>query len=28
MVAAYERYRQPAGLPATYQVVYGLLSKD
>lgn len=28
MVAAYEHYRQPAGLPATYQVVYGLLSKD
>lgn len=28
MVTAYERYRQPAGLPATYQVVYGLLSKD
>ncbi|WP_263261203.1 malonyl-ACP O-methyltransferase BioC [Pseudomonas sp. RIT-PI-S] len=27
MVAAYEGYRQPAGLPATYQVVYGLLSK-
>jgi malonyl-CoA O-methyltransferase len=28
MMAAYEHYRQPAGLPATYQVVYGLLSKN
>jgi len=27
MVAAYEGFRQPAGLPATYQVVYGVLRK-
>ncbi|MBA1287549.1 malonyl-ACP O-methyltransferase BioC [Pseudomonas japonica] len=27
MVAAYESFRQTAGLPATYQVVYGVLSK-
>ena len=25
LVEAYERYRTPAGLPATYQVVYGVL---
>ena len=25
--AAYEHYRQPLGLPATYQVVYGVLQK-
>lgn len=25
---AYERFRQPAGLPATYQVVYGILGKE
>ena len=28
LVEAYEEYRQPEGLPATYQVVYGLLRKD
>ena len=28
LVSAYERYRQAAGLPATYQVVYGLLRKE
>ena len=27
LVEAYERLRQPAGLPATYQVVYGVLQK-
>ena len=27
LVAAYEAYRQPLGLPATYQVVYGILEK-
>lgn len=27
LIAAYERYRTPAGLPATYQVVYGVLRK-
>lgn len=27
LVEAYERWRQPAGLPATYQVVYGVLQK-
>lgn len=27
LIAAYERFRQPDGLPATYQVVYGLLRK-
>lgn len=28
LVDAYERFRQPAGLPATYQVVYGVLRKE
>ncbi len=28
LVAAYEHFRQPAGLPATYQVVYGVLQKS
>lgn len=28
LVEAYEQFRQPAGLPATYQVVYGLLRKE
>lgn len=28
LVEAYERFRQPQGLPATYQVVYGVLRKD
>lgn len=28
LVEAYERFRQPAGLPATYQVVYGVLRKE
>ncbi len=28
LVSAYERYRQAEGLPATYQVVYGLLRKE
>ncbi|MDD0973371.1 malonyl-ACP O-methyltransferase BioC [Pseudomonas fontis] len=27
LLQAYERFRQPAGLPATYQVVYGVLHK-
>ncbi|MFG0585854.1 malonyl-ACP O-methyltransferase BioC [Pseudomonas sp. zjy_9] len=27
LVEAYERWRQPAGLPATYQVVYGVSQK-
>ncbi|MGG2398220.1 malonyl-ACP O-methyltransferase BioC [Pseudomonas sp. SH1-B] len=27
LIDAYERFRQPAGLPATYQVVYGVLQK-
>ncbi len=27
LTAAYERWRQPEGLPATYQVVYGLLQR-
>ena len=27
LVAAYEQFRQPQGLPATYQVVYGILEK-
>ena len=27
LVGAYEQFRQPAGLPATYQVVYGILEK-
>ncbi|HLA31972.1 MAG TPA: malonyl-[acyl-carrier protein] O-methyltransferase BioC, partial [Pseudomonas sp.] len=28
LVQAYERFRQPQGLPATYQVVYGVLRKE
>ncbi|MHB1371761.1 MAG: malonyl-ACP O-methyltransferase BioC, partial [Pseudomonadaceae bacterium] len=28
LVAAYEQLRQSAGLPATYQVVYGVLRKE
>jgi malonyl-CoA O-methyltransferase len=28
MMAAYETFRQPTGLPATYQVVYGVLNKQ
>ncbi len=28
LVDTYERFRQPAGLPATYQVVYGVLRKE
>ena len=28
LLAAYERFRQPQGLPATYQVVYGVLHKE
>lgn len=28
LVEAYERWRQPPGLPATYQVVYGVLRKE
>ena len=27
LVSAYEQFRQPLGLPATYQVVYGILEK-
>ena len=27
LIAAYEQFRQPAGLPATYQVVYAVLEK-
>lgn len=27
LIEAYERFRQPQGLPATYQVVYGVLQK-
>jgi malonyl-CoA O-methyltransferase len=27
LIQAYERFRQPQGLPATYQVVYGVLQK-
>ena len=27
LIQAYERFRQPLGLPATYQVVYGVLQK-
>ena len=27
-LAAYERFRQPEGLPATYRVVFGVLRKD
>lgn len=27
LMAAYEQFRQPQGLPATYQVVYGILEK-
>lgn len=28
LVNAYERFRTPSGLPATYQVLYGVLHKD
>lgn len=28
LVEAYEQFRQPEGLPAAYQVVYGILRKD
>ncbi len=28
LVEAYERFRRPEGLPATYQVVYGILRKE
>lgn len=28
LVEAYERFRQPLGLPATYRVVYGILRKE
>ena len=28
LIEAYERFRQPEGLPATYQVVYSVLEKD
>ncbi|MEX6502894.1 malonyl-ACP O-methyltransferase BioC [Pseudomonas zhanjiangensis] len=28
LVEAYERFREPLGLPATYQVVYGVLRKE
>lgn len=28
LIDAYERFRTPAGLPATYQVVYGVLRKE
>jgi malonyl-CoA O-methyltransferase len=28
LLNAYEQFRQPQGLPATYQVVYGVLRKD
>ncbi len=28
LLAAYEQFRQPQGLPATYQVVYGVLRKE
>ena len=28
LLDAYEQFRQPQGLPATYQVVYGLLRKE
>lgn len=28
LLQAYEQFRQPQGLPATYQVVYGVLRKD
>ena len=27
VIGAYEQFRQPLGLPATYQVVYGILEK-
>ncbi|MDT4864828.1 Malonyl-[acyl-carrier protein] O-methyltransferase [compost metagenome] len=27
LIDAYERFRQPQGLPATYRVVYGVLRK-
>ena len=28
LLSAYEQFRQPQGLPATYQVVYGVLQKE
>lgn len=28
LISAYERFREPQGLPATYQVVYGVLRKE
>ena len=28
LLDAYENYRQPQGLPATWQVVYGVLRKE
>ncbi|UVE17502.1 malonyl-ACP O-methyltransferase BioC [Pseudomonas sp. LS44] len=28
LIEAYERFRQPQGLPATYQVVYGVLRRE
>jgi malonyl-CoA O-methyltransferase len=28
LLDAYEQFRQPQGLPATYQVVYGVLYKE
>ena len=28
LLAAYEGFRQPQGLPATYQVVYAVLHKE
>lgn len=28
LLQAYEQFRQPAGLPATYQVIYGVLQKN
>ena len=28
LIAAYEQFRTPSGLPATYQVVYGVLRKE
>ncbi|MOA37502.1 Malonyl-[acyl-carrier protein] O-methyltransferase [compost metagenome] len=28
LAEAYEGFRQPTGLPATYQVVYGVLKKE
>jgi malonyl-CoA O-methyltransferase len=28
LIDAYEQFRTPSGLPATYQVVYGILRKE